>query len=396
MTSIVAIIKNEDAYEATFEAVEKLNVDLQGKVLIKPNLTLDVSKYRRACTNPEVVEALIDIIRRSGGTPYVGESSMVGCDTLKACEKSGIKEVCEEKNVEFIDFNRCSPIKIKLNGEFVKEVMVAEKLLEFDKIISVPVMKTHVLTGVTLGMKNMKGIQYKNEKIKLHERGMKKLHVGIVDINMAFKPYLTVIDGSYAQEGEGPVGGNVVKMDLIIASRDIVAADATACRIMGINPHEIGHIKIAEGRGLGNIDDIEIVGESINKVRRKFEYPFSNFKKIKYKIFDLGMDFTAWLKETTEEERAYEIVMGLMRTKPIISKECKKCKKCISVCPYNAINEEIRIDYERCRACMICMEACPFHAIKSKEMSLPKAIAEITICASRALFKALSGRLYRS
>ena len=74
----VAVIKNEDTYKATFEAVEKLDVDFSGKVLIKPNLTLDVSKHRRACTNPEVVRALIDIVRQHSGIPYVGESSMVG------------------------------------------------------------------------------------------------------------------------------------------------------------------------------------------------------------------------------------------------------------------------------------------------------------------------------
>lgn len=77
-------------------------------------------------------------------------------------------------------------------------------MLTFDKIISVPIMKTHVLTGVTLGMKNMKGIQYKNEKMKLHEGGMKMLHVGIVDINTVFKPYLTVIDGSLCPGGRRP------------------------------------------------------------------------------------------------------------------------------------------------------------------------------------------------
>ncbi len=395
MTSYVSVIKNEDVYNATFSAVEKLNVDLNGKVLIKPNLTLDVSIQRHACTSPEVVKALIDIIRNHGGEPFVGESSMVGCDTLKVYEKSGLKKVCEDRNVKFIDFNRCKPINIPVDGDFINEIVVAEDLKKFDKIISAPVMKTHIITGVTLGMKNMKGIQYKNEKIKLHEKGMKMLHVGIVDINTVFPPYLTVIDASYAQEGEGPVGGNVIKMDLVIASKDVVSADATACRIMGIDPYEVAHIKMAWERGIGEIEDIKIYGENIDKIRRKFRYPFSNLKRIKYKLFDFGMDFTAKLKGTTEEERAYKTVMKLMKTQPYITSKCKKCKKCINVCPYNAISSEIKIDYRKCRACMICMEACLFHAIKSKEISTLKATKEISICMLRVAGKAISGRLYR-
>ncbi len=392
--SEVSVIKNENIYNATIDAINKIDVDLKGKILIKPNLTLDVSKYRRACTNPDVVRALIDIIRKHGGNPFVGESSMVGCDTLKTYSMSGLKEVCEEKNIDFIDFNRCRPKKIKVNGDFIKEIIIPEDLTNFDKIISVPVMKTHVLTGVSLGLKNMKGIQYRNEKIKLHRKGMKFLHQGIVDINIAFTPYLTVIDGSYGMEGAGPVGGNSIKMDLIIASKDIVTADATACKIMGINPYKIDHIKIAEEKGLGKINYSKIYGENIKKVSRKFQFPLSNIKKIKYKFFDLGMDFAALLKGTTEEKRTYKILMDLMRTEPIITNKCNRCGKCKNVCPYNAINDDIHIDYRKCKSCMICMEACLFHAIKSKDVSILRALKETCICLTRVFFKLITGKLY--
>ena len=201
--------------------------------------------------------------------------------------------------------------------------------------------------------------------------------------------------GVYAQEGEGPVGGNAIKMDLIIASRDVVAADATACRIMGINPYEIQHIKIAEERGFGNANNIEIVGEDISNVKRKFSYPLSNFKRIKYKILDFGMDFASHLGGTTEEKRAYEVITKLMRTKPVISKECRKCQRCIGACPVGAIDNNLAIDYRKCKACMICVEASPFHAIKSKEISLLLAIAEMTICVLRVASKAIRGKLYK-
>ena len=84
------------------------------------------------------------------------------------------------------------------------------------------------------------------------------------------KPALTVIDGFVAMEGLGPVNGSPVQMNLIIAGKDVVATDATACRIMGFDPKEVAHIRMANERGLGDIDNIEILGEPIDTVMRKF------------------------------------------------------------------------------------------------------------------------------
>ena len=85
------------------------------------------------------------------------------------------------------------------------------------------------------------------------------------------KPALTVIDGFVAMEGRGPTGGTPVKMDLIIAGKDVVATDATAARIMGFEPMEISHIRTAYQKGLGNIDNIEIVGSQLDDVKRVFK-----------------------------------------------------------------------------------------------------------------------------
>jgi uncharacterized protein (DUF362 family) len=80
-----------------------------------------------------------------------------------------------------------------------------------------------------------------------------------------------VIDGFVAMEGKGPVDGTPVKMDLILASRDVVAADATGCRVMGIDPHDVSHIRRANVKGLGNIDNIQIIGDKIENVTRAFK-----------------------------------------------------------------------------------------------------------------------------
>ena len=129
-------------------------------------------------------------------------------------------------------------------------------------------MKTHIATKVTLGMKNMFGLIPDKFKAKYHAKGISKV---IVDINTVIKPNLTVIDGFVAMEGKGPTDGDPVKMDLIIAGKDPVATDATCARAMGIDPHEISHIRTAHKKGLGKIDDVEIIGSKLEDVRREFK-----------------------------------------------------------------------------------------------------------------------------
>ena len=129
-------------------------------------------------------------------------------------------------------------------------------------------MKTHMATKVTLGMKNMFGMLPDKMKAKYHAKGISKV---IVDINTVIKPPLTVIDGFVAMEGRGPTDGTPVKMDLIIAGKDAVATDATGARVMGLDPQEISHIRRAGEKGIGNIDNIEIVGSKLEDVRKVFK-----------------------------------------------------------------------------------------------------------------------------
>jgi uncharacterized protein (DUF362 family) len=135
-------------------------------------------------------------------------------------------------------------------------------------IISAAKLKTHMSTKVTLGMKNMFGLLPDKFKGKYHAKGISKV---VVDINTVLKPALTVIDGFVGMEGKGPTDGTPVKMDLIIAGKDVVATDATAARVMGFEPMEISHIRTAARKGLGNIDNIEIVGSKLDDVKQVFK-----------------------------------------------------------------------------------------------------------------------------
>jgi len=138
-----------------------------------------------------------------------------------------------------------------------------------DAFISVPVLKTHDQTEVTLGMKNMKGLISDAHKKDFHRYGVIE---GVVDLLTVFKPVLTVIDGTVGQEGLGPIFGNPVPMGLIIASTDIVAADAVGGKIVGYEPREVPITVSANARGLGEMDlsKIEIRGVPIADVARRF------------------------------------------------------------------------------------------------------------------------------
>ncbi len=105
-------------------------------------------------------------------------------------------------------------------------------------------------------------------KGKFHRRGM---HRVIADINATVRPALTVIDGFVAMEGRGPVHGRPVLMETIIAGVDVVATDATACRVMGFDPRRVDHIRMAYERGLGEIEEITVLGDGVEAVNREFD-----------------------------------------------------------------------------------------------------------------------------
>ena len=274
-TSKVALVKGERGKEPVLKALDLIDFKtaLAGyrTVLIKVNFITDMTWDTGATTDPVVVEAIIEKLRDLPVTVYVVESDATITNATKAFEKTGMKAMCDRVGVECINLRYTKPKdKVKLivpNEEVLGSVTVPKIVME-SAIISAAKLKTHVNTGVTLGMKNMFGLLPDKFKAKYHAKGINKV---IVDINTVIKPQLTVIDGFVGMEGRGPVEGTPVHMNLIITSKDVVAADSTGCRVMGIDPHDVSHIRRAHEKGLGNIDDIEVLGEKIESVARKFK-----------------------------------------------------------------------------------------------------------------------------
>lgn len=273
LKSKVAVVKGERGHEPVFRALDLVDYKsaLSGwdSVLIKVNF-ITVEKWDSgATTDPIMVEAIIKRLKDLPVKIRIVESDATFTNADKAFEVTGMKEMGERNGVECVNLRYVEDrVRIEIpNGESLQSVTVPRMVTE-SAIISAAKLKTHMSTKVTLGMKNMFGLLPDKFKGKYHAKGISKV---IADINTVLKPALTVIDGFVGMEGPGPSGGTPVKMDLIIAGKDVVATDATAARIMGFEPLEIAHIRKAYERGLGNINDVEVLGSRIEEVARVFK-----------------------------------------------------------------------------------------------------------------------------
>ena len=268
----MAIVKGERGHEPVFKALDLIDYKsaLSGfsKVLIKVNFITTMTWDTGATTDPLVVEAIILRLKQLPVEIYVVESDATITNADKAFEVTGMAEMCKQNGVKYLNLRYAEDkVKIKIpNGECLKDITVPRLVTE-SAIISAAKMKTHISTKVTLGMKNMFGLLPDKLKMKYHAKGISKV---IVDINTVLKPHLTVIDGFVAMEGKGPTDGTSIQMNLIIAGKDPVATDAIGARVMGIDPHEISHIRTAHQKGIGEIDNIEVVGSKIEDVKHVF------------------------------------------------------------------------------------------------------------------------------
>jgi len=271
---MVSVVKGNDPDVMVKEAIELLGglasyVKPHQRIFIKPNVCGGVPGKSGSFTNLKVVTSTIELLQKMGVMISVGEadSCMYTADVM--LKETGISETCYKTGVEVVNLSKGDMVKIAVpNGYILNNLRVNRVVSDADVIISMPVMKTHMSTVVTLGMKTMFGILPERKKSRYHP----KLDHIIVDIVSALKPKLTIIDATTAMEGEGPFKGDLVDLGLLIAGNNVVSTDACAASIMGFDPASIDHLKLASEKDLGtiNIDEIEIRGEQIDAVKRPF------------------------------------------------------------------------------------------------------------------------------
>jgi uncharacterized protein (DUF362 family) len=284
---VVSVVKaDEDVELAVRQAVSLAGgldelVTPRSSVLVKPNLAVMDRSGGGKITDARVTEAVTRIVlEKKPRSVIIGEGSAVGYDfpdlqdTMKSMEESGTKEVAERLGVPLIDLNTDRNREVEIPNPLVMEsVKIAQTVLESDVIISVPVMKTHIRSAVTLSLKNMKGVMPGGEKKKTHRLG---LELAIADLISVVKPHFAVVDGLAGMEGLWEYPEDCVPLGLVGAGRDPVAVDSVFAQIMGVPPMDIMHLVYCQKKGLGVCEPeaIEKVGVPISEIRRPFRPAF--------------------------------------------------------------------------------------------------------------------------
>ncbi|MFQ6074306.1 MAG: DUF362 domain-containing protein [Candidatus Bathyarchaeia archaeon] len=276
--SKVAIVKGTSPVETTAKALEMVESDVDSvlskkkPVLIKPNYINSKHPSTGITTDSRVIEGIVKFLReRKIEEIIIGEGSGFA-DTFQAFKVAGVDAVAERWGVKLVDLNKDEFVDVNPPDPLsLKKVRVAKTALE-STIISVPKLKPHRIAGVTLSLKNMMGALA--SKGSMH-RG--RLSRNIVDLASVLRPSISVVDGIIAGEGH-ETSGNPVEMNLVIAGTDPVAVDAVGAAVMGIPPTDVKHLILAEKKGLGtcNLEEIAVLGEPVEKVKRKFHRSFSS------------------------------------------------------------------------------------------------------------------------
>jgi len=278
----VAVVKGStEPSDKELDALVRKAIDMAGglkgivkkgdTVIIKPNIVVAQPPESAAITDPRVCKTIADMVRELGGKPIIGEASMIGVKTAEAIKTAGYAKL-REQGYTVLDFTKEETVKVPIpKGKSMKEVILPKVVAGADVLIGVPKMKTHDQCEVTLALKNMKGILLDKGKRSLHHTY--GIFQGVADLMTVKKPAFAVIDGILAMEGLGPMAGDIVKMGLIIAGKDPVAVDAVGTKIMGFETSDNGCIAAAEAQGIGtgDLSQIEVVGEPIAKVQRRFK-----------------------------------------------------------------------------------------------------------------------------
>jgi uncharacterized protein (DUF362 family) len=278
-------IARASSYEADLGSIidaglEELGVgpaQVRGRrILLKPNLVETLPGTAHICTRPEVVVAAAEaFLRRGAARVIVGEGPGHCRDMARVLEEAGMAQALAAHKLAFVDFND-DDLVVKPNAgrwSRLRTLTLPATLEQVDWVVSMPKMKTHHWAGVTLSMKNlfglMSGLVYGWPKNVFHWAGIPN---SILDINATVRPHFAIVDGVIGMEGDGPIMGTPKPAGVIVMGRNPLAVDATAARIMGIDPWKVAYLKAARGRyGTISAQKIGQRGETIAAVRTDFQ-----------------------------------------------------------------------------------------------------------------------------
>jgi len=365
--SKVAVVKCESYDEqAVYDAVKR-TINLIGgverfakpkeNILLKVNCLAGSAPDECVTTHPSILAAVARILQESKVNVSYGDSP--GFEKpLVGLQKSGFVDVAKKYNIPLADFEAGKEVSTK-NPLACDKFDIANGVLEADGMISLCKMKTHMLTRITGAVKNQFGCVYWMHKAAFHVKMPNAITFSkmLVDLNNLLKPRLFIMDGVFAMEGNGPRGGTPVKMNVIIASNDPVAVDATFCKFISLDPLIVATNKYGKISGLGDYENIEYTGDDVNQFIKK---DFDVVRKS--------------LEETSIKSRMPKVFRNALYRRPMIDPtKCIECGICVNACPVQGKALSFKdkkkppvYDYSKCIRCYCCQEMCPQKAIYVK------------------------------
>ncbi len=281
--SVVSIVKGTDAEKMVEEALSYLGgvnslIKPNSVVVVKPNAGHPVPHEDSGCTSPEVVGAVIKELHKAHPKEIIlAEAAATGCDSLECFEVSGQRKAAEDAGVDrIVDIKKEKDLismPIRDARSAVTRVLLPRFLLEADHIVNVPIFKPHVSMVFTCALKNIKGVV--QDKVH-HQMHLTNLAAAMMDVWSVIKADLSIADMIRPGEGFGENSAIGDDFGCILASKDPVALDATACRMVGLDINKVTYFKAARERGLGNFSEkqIEIRGRKIEEVFKEIWMPY--------------------------------------------------------------------------------------------------------------------------
>lgn len=235
-------------------------------VVVKPNLCTpseELIEVANVC--PDVLSAVCKVLRTRTERVTIGESDGIRYTAEEAFAMNDTYRVAEECGCELISFSQDDWVQV--DHPHLEGWGLPKTLLECDVFITVAKIKTHATTTFTGALKNQWGCIPQHDRLLLH----KYLHTLIGDVNKILGPQLGIIDGLVGMEGRGPINGQPVHLDVVMASRDVVALDASAMRFVGLDPATAAHVVHAAEIGFGPMAEEEIECDSDVAPEHTFE-----------------------------------------------------------------------------------------------------------------------------
>ncbi len=326
------------------------------RVLIKPNLLKAALPEKAVTTHPSVVEAVVKEVVAAGGIPFIGDSPGIG-KMEKIFETTGMKGVANRTGARLIEFKESVEVETGKDAIF-KSLEISKDIMDADKVINLPKVKTHAQMYVTLGVKNCFGCIVGKRKPQWHfKAGVTRGHFAdlLLDIYNTVAPVLTIADGIVAMEGNGPGSGDPRKVGLLFASSNALSMDRVISPILGVNKNDVPLFQSAKARGFSdiNLKEIEIIGHEIDELIVKgFRSP---------KIIDM-MFGPPFLRRYFKKS---------LTARPKVDHNiCDLCGDCIRTCPVEVMSvkkKRLDIFYRDCIHCFCCQEVCPKGAITPRQ-----------------------------